>query len=82
MDEDAIAALLRDSPEAGASRPADTVVDGLTAVDVPGQPVERSPYRPGGKPGEEKAPANTSDAARELLEKYKLRRRTKERSAE
>jgi predicted component of type VI protein secretion system len=77
MDEDAIAALLRESPE---ERPADTVVDALTdkptALDLPGTAGERTPYRSGAKSGEEKAPANTAQAARELLEQYKRRRKS------
>jgi len=84
LDDEAIAAILRDTPQAPGSAPPDTVVDGVldTAVDLPGQPGERAPYRPGSKPGEDKRPVNTAQAARELLEQYRRRRRTSEQSAE
>lgn len=75
MDEDAIVALLRDPSD---DKPTDTVVDGLTektALNLPLQPGERTPYRAGVKPGEEKGIANTSQAARDLLEQYKRRRK-------
>jgi pSer/pThr/pTyr-binding forkhead associated (FHA) protein len=79
LDDDAIAAILRDSPEAQASGPVDTVVDGLTgaptAVDLPGGPAA---YRPGSKPAEDKGTVNSAQAASDLLEQYRRRRRSKE----
>ncbi len=80
LDEDAIVALLSDSSESEPARICETVLDGLTdkptAIDLPGRGAEQTPYRPGGKPGEEKGPANTAQAARDLLEQYKRRRKT------
>jgi predicted component of type VI protein secretion system len=82
LDDDAIAAILREPGAAPPSCPVDTVVDGImgapTAVDLPGRPGERSPYRPGSKPGEDKTPFNSAQAAAELLEQYRRRRRPKE----
>jgi hypothetical protein len=73
-EEEALALLMEIGDEKLAG-PADTVVDALgenpTHADLRGMP-----YRPS-KPGEEKTPVNSAEAARALLEQYRQLKKSK-----